>query len=513
MNNYIEIRENAYLDSVTLMLLYRKLIDVEGIPNANVSMGTDHNKSILKMNDFASSEIDNAGPNDLIIAFSYEYEETKVQAMKVMEDHFNQSTGMDDDEEYSPHSLEMALKIQPDSNLALISVPGENAAYETEKCLEKNMNVMIFSDNMDINEEKRLKQLAREKGLLVMGADCGTAIINGKPLAFANCVRKGDIGIVGASGTGIQEISVAVHKLNKGISQAIGTGGRDLSLEIGGITMLSGLEALMADPETKVIILVSKPPAKEVAVKLLEKIKETEKPVVVHFIGGNATEVEKYGGIFSETMEEAAVKACKCLDDSITDEFFSKQIDIDKTAKQEIEKYSPEQKYLRGLYTGGTLCKEAILMLHKKIGVYSNIPLEKDYRLKDSKKSEKNTIIDLGEDEFTKGRPHPMIDPASRAERILQEGDSKDLRVILLDVVLGYGSHEDPAGAIVDSIKKVQEKYKEDGKHISVIASICGCEEDPQVYTEQLKKLEDINVIVPPTNAQAVKLTEKLMDL
>src|SRR5580704_9603583 len=98
---------------------------------------------------------------------------------------------------------------------------------------------MIFSDNVPIAEEASLKHEARERGLMVMGPDCGTAIIGGVPLAFANAVPRGDIGIIGASGTGIQEVSTLIARAGRGVRHAIGTGGRDMHAEVGGLTTLA----------------------------------------------------------------------------------------------------------------------------------------------------------------------------------------------------------------------------------------------------------------------------------
>lgn len=509
---YVDIKKNSYFDSVTLMLLSRKLTDTSGIVNASVAMGTEHNKEILQNMGFTDKKIGDAGANDLIIAVSVENEKLIQTALDIIKNHFTvkQEEG---DEEFAPHSFEGALKLLPDTNLALISIPGEYVYREAVKCLENNINVMIFSDNVSVEEEKKLKVLAQSKNLLVMGPDCGTAIINGKPLAFANVVRRGNIGIVGAAGTGIQEVSVCVHKLGEGVSQAIGTGGRDLTSDIGGVTMLAGLELLLNDDNTSAIILISKPPAKEVAEKILGRIKTAKKPVVVHFIGAGPEEITKSGAIYAKTLADSAVKACEILKPSRTEQCSvpTNNIDIHNFAQNEKSKYASSQKYVRGFYTGGTLCKEALLVLSEITPIYSNIPLDKKYKLTDSHKSIENTILDLGEDEFTKGRPHPMIDPASRNERMFADTDLENIRVIILDVMLGYGSHDDPAGELVKAIKKLQENAKKKNAHITFLAEVCGTEVDPQVYSKQKKTLEDAGVIVLPTNADMVELAKELL--
>ena len=211
--------------------------------------------------------------------------------------------------EYKPTTLSAAVKHLEEANMAIISLPGKYAAYEAKKALNNNLHVMLFSDNVTVEEEIELKKIGRDKGLLVMGPDCGTAIINGVPLCFANVVRRGDIGVVGASGTGTQEITVIIDKMGGGVSQVIGTGGRDLKSEVGGIMMIEGFKALIDDEETKVIVLISKPPAPEVAEKILNMVKNTDKPVVASFIGGDRIEIEKHGAYSSVDLEDAARKA------------------------------------------------------------------------------------------------------------------------------------------------------------------------------------------------------------
>jgi hypothetical protein len=341
-----------------------------------------------------------------------------------------------------------------------------------------------------------------------MGPDCGTAIIGGQPLAFANRVRQGNIGIIGASGTGIQEISVCIHKTGMGISQAIGIGGRDLSTEIGGISMQMAFDTLMKDDNTKVVVLVSKPPAPEVAKNILQKVKRASKPVVVCFLGGKPDDVVEAGGFFASTLEDAALQAVMLQTDSIKEDFFSSQANIYDLFHQEISTHTKGKKFLRGLYTGGTLCKEALYML-KKYEVHSNIPLKPELQLTNVHQSCCHTIIDLGEDEFTKGRPHPMIAPELRVERLLQEAADPQVGAVLLDVMLGYGSNVDPAGAVVEGIKQIREKFPE--RKITYIAAICGVEEDPQRYSRQYDKLNEAGVFILPTNSQAVLLAEKFL--
>jgi hypothetical protein len=343
-----------------------------------------------------------------------------------------------------------------------------------------------------------------------MGPDCGTAIISAKPLAFANSIRSGKIGIVGASGTGIQEVSVCIHKLGEGVSHAIGTGGRDLSSEVGGITMLDGIALLAEDPDTEVLVLVSKPPAPEVEQRILKIVSTIKKPVIVNFLGGSQEEVEKAGGIFAATLEEASVKAVEQLNGKFSKEPFATDFNVDEFISQEKAKYSDKQKYIRGFYTGGTLCKEAILAL-REFEVYSNIPARKELKIADNHKSQRHTVLDLGEDDFTKGRPHPMIDPVSRNERLILDSKDDEVRAFLFDVMLGYGSHEDPAGELCNAINDMRAQFKARNQHVTFIASICGVSEDYQNLQEQKQKLEEAGVIIMPTNARACDLVAKLI--
>lgn len=509
MFTHVEIRKNAYHDSVTLMLLSSGLSNLDCVQTASTVMGTEHNISLLKAQGFAESFFTDADTNDLIIAARGENESIVAAINDFITAHLNPVQNDDGilDSRYEHRSLPTALKNMPDANLALIAVPGEYAAYQAMQCLRNNLHVMIFSDNVSISDEKRLKEYGREKGLLVMGPDCGTAIIGGQPLAFANRIRRGNIGIIGASGTGIQEISVCIHKLGMGISQAIGIGGRDLSAEIDGISMHMAFDALMQDDNTKVLVLVSKPPAPKVAKEILAKAKKATKPIVVCFLGGNADDVTTAGAFFAHTLEEAALQAAMLQSDTISENFFSAQTNMEHIFSTEIARHSTK-KYLRGLYTGGTLCKEALYLL-KKYDIYSNIPLQPHLQLSDIRQSQQHTIIDLGEDDFTKGRPHPMIAPDLRVERLLQEVADPQTGVLLFDVMLGYGSHADPAGAIVDGIRLAKTRYPD--HQITYISTICGVEEDPQCYSEQYKKLTDAGVLVLPSNCQAVHLAEKFL--
>lgn len=508
------VRKNTYYDSVTLMLISKEIKDQEYVTEVLVGMATELNVELAENLDLMNDEIKDLTANDFFIVAKLTDDEKMELVVQMVDDLLNQKkANMEDD--YMPKTFNSAMSHIGDANMTLISLPGKYAAIEAKKSLENGIHVMLFSDNVSVKEEKELKELAVQNGLLMMGPDCGTAIINGKPLAFANVVKTGDIGIVAASGTGLQEVSVTIDKLGKGISQAIGTGGRDLKEEIGGLMMKQGFKALMDDPETNVIVLISKPPGEQVAREVLDMVKLTSKPVVVNFIGGDAKMIEDAGAYPCVTLEDTAYKAVALSFGGIPivfDGFTLSEEEIGEIVDKEVSKYADSQKYFRGLYTGGTLADEAMKMLGKiDEEIYSNIPLDPKYALKDVNSSLKNTCIDLGDDMFTVGRPHPMIDPSVRTDRLLKEMDD-DVAILLMDVVLGYGSHADPAGELIQPIKEAKEKMKKGGKHLTVVCSICGTEGDYQSLDKSREVLEKAGVIVMPTNAQAVRLTSRILE-
>lgn len=505
------IKKGVYYDSVTLMSIAKEIKSIEGIKETVIVMGTSSNKDILSDAGLFLSEVVEAEANDLIIVVEGQ-ENIIDDAFKRAEELLNKKkSGKSDVGEYLPYTLDGALTAQPDSNLVLISVPGQYAAKEARKALEKGLHVMLFSDNVPLKDELELKKMAVENGLLMMGPDCGTAIINQAPLAFANVVNKGPVGIVAASGTGAQAVSSLIDSLGIGLSQVIGTGGRDLKSEVMGIEMLKDLQALAEDEETEVIILISKPPDRDVSSKLINVIKNIEKKVIVNFLGGDPSLVEGTDVLWAETLEDAAIKAAGLVKKGglkfkkLTEE------EISRIVKEEVKGMNSRQKYLRGLYTGGTLCSEASIILSKYGNIYSNITTNPEFKLKSDLKSIKNTLIDLGEDEFTRGKPHPMIEPVLRNERLLKEIEDDEVAVILLDVVLGYGSHPDPAGEVAKAVIKAKKKVADRGGYLSVIASVCGTSRDPQGLEKQKEKLLNAGIRLFPTNAQASRVAGEIL--
>lgn len=516
MNLHVDIRKNTYYDSVALMLITKEIKKMPMVKDVLVGMGTELNKELTVNLNLSNDAIKELTPNDFFIAASSDEENTLEIIVKKVDELLNTKANFDDaDIEYKPTTLSSAVKHFNEANMAVISLPGKYAFDEAKKALNNNLHVMLFSDNVTVEEEIELKEIGRDKGLLVMGPDCGTAIINGVPLCFANVVRRGQIGIVGASGTGTQEVTVIIDRMGGGVSQVIGTGGRDLKSQVGGVMMIEGFKALINDEETKVIVLISKPPAPEVAEKILNMVKTTDKPVIACFIGGDRCEIEKQGAYSCVNLEDAARKAVLLSEGKKIHDFTDFTLsyeEIEEIVQGEFKKFSSDQKYLRALYTGGTLADEAMKMLHVEgYRIHSNVPLSPELNLEDVNISEGHTCIDLGDDYFTVGKPHPMIDPVARVERLTREARDPEAAIVLMDFVLGYGSNMDPAGEMLQAIIDAKIAMKNKNKYLCVIGYVCGTERDPQNYKNQCEKLEKEGVILMPSNAQAVKLTSLIL--
>ena len=510
------IKKGAYYDSVSIMLIAKQISEIEGVFNSAVVMGTKENKSILLSSGLMTEEIQTASDMDLVVAFKLkEAADSKIIFDKI-EELFKSQRVIKDEENFNPSSIDTALNVLPDANIAMISVAGRYAGDVAMNALQKGLHVFLFSDNVPIEKEIELKKFAREKNLFMMGPDCGTAIINGVPLAFANVVNRGNIGVVAASGTGLQEVTCLISNAGCGISQAIGTGGRDVKKEVGGIMFIEGIKALAADANTEVILLVSKPPATEVVEKIISVAHGIRKPIVGVFLGASPELLKESNIHQALTLEEAAslsVAYSKKENPSSVGEVFKKRkAEILPIAIKETAKLSPAQKYLRALYSSGTFCDEAQLLCQNVLSeVYSNIPFGSSKKLKDSWKSEKHTILDLGDDEFTVGKPHPMIDYSTRNKRILAEAKDPETAVILLDIVLGYGSNMNPLVEIIPVIKEVKEITAQQKRYLPIICSVTGTDKDPQNRTAVVSALEAEGVRVMESNAAASRLTVKIV--
>ncbi len=499
----VEIRTGAYYDSVVLMQLQRSLSEQPGVLDAGVVMGTDANKDVLAHSDLLAPEVRSAGPDDLVIVVLGEDEASAHDAMKKVDDLLTKRGAGVEVADYRPKSLESAARMKPETNWVLVSVPGRYAAGVARQALHLDKHVFLYSDNVSLEDEIELKRIASEKGLLVMGPDCGTAIVNGVGLGFANKVRPGPVGMVAASGTGLQQVSSRIHQMGSGITQALGTGGRDLSEAVNAVTTRQGLDLLSRDPETQVIVLVSKPPSPGVADDLVKAARLAGKPVVVDFIG-YATSLRQVDNVhFATTFDETARLAVE-LASSSPEEGLSVDLNL--------ERFSPDQRYLRGLFSGGTLAYEALLILQDYLpAVYSNAPLDKGFRLTDLLVSKEHTLIDLGEDEFTVGRLHPMMDNDLRIRRLEAEASDPEVAVILLDVVLGYGAHSDPASELAPAITKARANADSSGRYLEVVAVVSGTDEDPQDMHAQVEQLEAAGALVETSNDKAARYVGRLL--
>ena len=505
------IKPSEYHDSITLMLVAKALLELAGVEDAAVVMGTPANLEITAAAGLLTDTAAAARPDDLVIAIRAADERSGQAALRHADELLAARAPKATLAAQRPKSLASAVAAAPDANLAVISVAGRYAAVEARAALGRGLHLLLFSDNVALEDEISLKQLAVERGLLCMGPDAGTAIINGVALGFANAVPHGCVGLVSASGTGLQGVTCGLARAGVGVSQAIGTGGRDMSEPVGGLMMLAGLQALRDDPETGVIVLISKPPAPSVAKRVFAQIRLSGKPTVVCFLGADPLPIEAACGLHVTNLTQAAVAAGALAlggkpEDALA-RLEQESADLIPLAAAEQKKLATGQYALRGLFAGGTFCYEAQLILRNlPEPVYSNAPLDKANRLPDRYAGRGHVCIDLGEDEFTQGRLHPMIDPSLRNRRIIQEAHDPSTAVILLDIVLGYGAHPDPAGAAVEAIREAQQITEEAERHIVFVASVCGTEADPQTLSQQEAKLRDAGVIVLPDNAAAARL-------
>jgi FdrA protein len=498
-----------YRDSVSLMQLSALLAKLPGVEEASAVMGTENNLALLTEAGFGVSAT-GASAADLLIVVRGS-ESALAGAIEEALKHLSRQPDSGPGQPAAapkPRSIEMALNAAGASNMALISTPGEYAAAEAMKALRLGLNVMLFSDNVSEEEELLLKRFASHQDLIVMGPDCGTAIINGVPLAFANVVKRGPIGAVGASGTGLQQVTVLIDRLGLGVSQAIGTGGRDLHRKIGGIAMSKGLKDLAADPATRVIVLISKPPAAEVAERILSEARKAGKPVVVNFLGADPSKISGGGVHGARTLEDAARAAVAIVRGEIPRQSYGDA----QPPPVGLPPLGPGQRYIRGLYSGGTFCYEAALLLDERLAdVYSNTPARPQGGLTDLWRSHHHTLIDLGDDVFTRGRPHPMIDYRLRNERIAKEAEDPETAVILLDVVLGYGSNANPAGELVPVLRRARELAARQGRNLVFVGHVCGTDADPQGFDAQTNALTQAGMLLTQSNAQAVRLAASMV--
>jgi FdrA protein len=493
------VRKGVYHDSVALMRLTRDLALIHGVRRAAVVMGTPPNLALLRDAGLLTPDGDTASPNDLIIAVEAEDMAAAHAGAQAAEAGLSTSRSLTLTKQtiHRPRTLRSALTRLDSANLALISVPGLYAGLEAMKALRAGLHVMLFSDNVPVPTEVELKHVALAKGLLMLGADCGTAIINGVPLGFANVVPRGRVGLAAASGTGLQEVCCLIAAAGEGISQAIGVGGRDLTDEVGGLMMAQAVEILAADPATEVIGVLGKPPGPRTWQRLQTQLLQLRKPCVVHF--PRLVSAADVTWDAAATLEEAALGAVAHVRGMrpMPIEFTRPREEIARSIEDAIRPMHAGQRFVRGIYAGGTLAFEALSLLQAKLSNVCPGMLGG---------GEGHSVVDLGEDRFTLGRPHPMIDGTLRREWIRKAAEEPSTAVILLDVILGYSAHADPAGELLPAIQQATRQAQAAGRHLAVVASVCGTEQDPQRRSAQVNALRAHGVIVMPSNAQAARL-------
>jgi FdrA protein len=484
----VQVRQGRWADSAKLLAAARAAEGAGGVEQAACFMGTPANLTDAREMGLWDAALETAGPDDIVIVVGGPEAAAGLQAAVAILDSRPGAPG-GGAVVAAPTSLSKVT-----ADIALISVPGDYAALEAHKALSAGMDVMLFSDGVTIEDEVVLKRRARELGRLVMGPGCGTAIIDGVGLAFANVVRRGPVGVVAAAGTGAQEVTVLLDRYGSGISACYGTGGRDLYEQVGAITMLDAIDRLVADPGTEVILCVSKPPSPGVAEQVLAALSATSKPAAVCFVGATGLDAPE-GVTISATLEDAAIAAARMAGAT-----------AERAVNAVVDWIQPG--LVRGLYSGGTLCAEAAAILAARLPrVESNAAAGAAVKLKPGQSPTTHACLDLGEEEYTRGRPHPMIDPFARAELLAKVAADPAVSVILLDVVLGYGSHPDPAGALVPAIR--------DGlagrDRLAIVAHVCGTEADPQVASRQEAILIEAGARLAETNAQAARLAAALV--
>jgi FdrA protein len=490
------VHRDTYRDSVELMRVATEIERLPGIARAALLMGTPANRELLADAGLLVPEAMTARPGDLVVAVAATHASVADHALAHGTTLLTAMAPPPARAADRPplRTIAQGLTELPEANLAIVSTPGAYATAEALKALKRGLHVFVFSDNVPLEDEIELKRLAGAKHLLMMGPDCGTAILDGVPLGFANAVRSGRIGLVGASGSGLQQVSCLVDRLGEGVSQVIGVGGRDLHDRIGGAMMLAGLERLAGDPSTAVIVLVSKPPAPAVAQRVLDAARRTGKPVIVNFLGGETSAIRDAAAIPAATLEDAA-RLAVAVARGRKPELTPRRVPAARRGMG--TRFASGQDRVRGLYSGGTLAEEAALILGMNDAAAAEVC--------------PHTVVDLGADEFTVGRPHPMIDFRLRNERIVAAARDRATAVILLDVVLGHGAHPDPAGALAPAIARASREAARSRRSLAIVASVCGTSRDPQDLVAQEHALTAAGVLLAPSNAQAARLAVGLV--
>jgi FdrA protein len=489
----VEVRPGAYFDSVSLMQVSRAVSGVAGVQAAQVAMGTDLNLEVLSGMGFLVP--DGAGPNDLLVAIRADDESALAAARAAVQVELagggRAATAPEGGRSIPARTIAAAAQVAA-ANLALISVPGPHAFTEAMDALDAGLHVMVFSDNVPVEQEVRLKEVALERGLLVMGPDCGTAVVAGVGLGFANVVRPGRVGIVAASGTGAQQLMCLLDAAGVGMSHCLGVGGRDLSERVAARSTRQALAMLDADPATELIIVVSKPPAPRVADEVATFARGLSTPVHLALLAPGRP-----------NLTEAAASAVGALGAA-----WAEPSSWPTAARSDHD----GRGLLRGAFSGGTLCDEAMIIATAALGpIQSNIPLDAaDPSQRLGREPTGHAMVDFGDDELTRGRPHPMIDSTLRLDWVGRQAAQPDVGVILMDVVLGHGSHPDPTADIGPAIERARHMAEGDGRRLSFVMSLCGTAGDPQGLARQAEALVRAGASVYLSNAAAARAAADL---
>lgn len=492
MTTLVDVRKGLYLDSVALMQISQVVADVPGVSAALVAMATELNLDLLAGLDFEVPE--QVGPADLLVAVRAADDAALQRALATLETELAGGRGPRGTGEgpaaVPPHTTGSAAE-RSEATLALVSVPGQHAFTEAMDALDAGLSVLLFSDNVSVQQEIRLKDEAQRRGLLVMGPDCGTAVVSGVGLGFANVVQPGPVGIVAASGTGAQQLLALLDLAGVGVSHCLGVGGRDLSAAVGGRSTRQALAALLDDASTEVVVVVSKPPADEVAAQVREQAGRGTKPVVLALLGPGRPDLTAAA---EEVVAAAGAPVPRWPSWG------------DPSAAV------PRPGLLRGLYSGGTLCDEAMAIAAAALGpVHSNVPLDPTWALGPGHRSDTHLMIDFGDDELTRGRPHPMIDNTLRLGRLAEEAADPRTAVVLLDVVLGHGAHPDPAADLAPAVAAARAGAAAAGRDLAVVVALVGSTGDPQGLQRQAAALADAGALVFASNAQAARQAVSLV--
>jgi FdrA protein len=493
MNIRVELRRGAYRDSVTLMRASQAVASRDGVSAAIVAMATPLNLELYERLGFDPAAAAKATPNDLLVAVQAEDDAALAAALAEVEAQLT-AVAVPETGTFGapppPRTVRSALR--GGGTLALVSVPGQHAFVEAMDAIASGVSVMLFSDNVPVDQEILLKDEAARRGVLVMGPDAGTAAVGGLGLGFANALRPGPVGMVAASGTGAQQVSCLLDAAGVGITAILGVGGRDLSAAVAGRSTLAAMELLDAHQGTELVLVLSKPPDPAVADRLRARAAELRTPALVAFLGRGQPDLT------AVTQDALAALGAGPFRPA---EWPARYVP------------APRRGFLRGLFSGGTLCDEAMVIAAGPLGpIASNIPLEPGWALGDDLRTPGHLMIDFGDDRLTAGRPHPMIDPSLRIERIAAEAADPACAVLLLDVVLGYGADPDPARSLGPAITGARERAAADGRDLAVVVSLTGSDGDPQGRDATAKALAAAGASVYLSNAAAARAAVALIE-